>query len=301
MSLRPGRGAFGPGSTAESWLLLAPFLAGVTVLVAGPALLTVVLALFEADLVRASVFRGWGNFAELAGDAVFHTALRNSCIYIAGAVPLRALAAVGMALLLHAQFRGAGTYRTATYLPTAIPDVPYALAWLWILNPLYGPLNLALAGLGLDGPAWLSDPWAARAGLILISAFTVGEGFLIALAARREVPAEMYELAALEGAGRWQTLRRVTMPLLGPTLDLLVLRDTIYSFQSSFVPALVITDGGPPEYATTFLPLFIYRNGFEHLRFGYAASATVVMLLLTVVLIGLQYLVLRRWRYARVA
>ena len=82
----------------------------------------------------------------------------------------------------------------------------------------------------------------------------------------------------MEGAGPWATLRRVTLPVMGPTLLLLVLRDTIYSFQTSFVPALVITDGGPPEYATTFLPLFVYRNGFEYLRFGYAAAATVVML-----------------------
>ena len=67
------------------------------------------------------------------------------------------------------------------------------------------------------------------------------------------------------------------------------------------MPALVITEGGPPEYATTFLPLFIYRNGFEYLRFGYAAAATVVMLVVTAVLVAVQYLVLRRWRYARVA
>ena len=116
------------------------------------------------------------------------------------------------------------------------------------------------------------------------------------MAARVEIPAELYELAALEGAGPVATLRRVTLPLLGPTLVLLLLRDTIYSFQASFVPALVITDGGPPPYATTFLPLFIYRNGFEYLRFGYAAAATVVMLGVTAVLIAAQYGVLRRWR-----
>ena len=291
----------GPGSTSESWLLLTPFLFGVVVLVAAPALLTAGLSLFEADLVRDAVYRGWDNFTELAGDPIFLAALRNSCIFIAGAVPLRALAALGLALLLHPPFAGARGYRAAAYVPTVIPEVSFALAFLWILNPLYGPLNLALGAIGLNGPAWLSDPWAARAGLILISAFTVGEGFLIAMASRRAIPTEVYELAAMEGAGRWHTLRRVTLPLLGPTLVLLLLRDTIYSFQTSFVTALVITDGGPPEYATTFLPLFIYRNGFEYLRFGYAAAATVVVLVLTSVLIGVQYLVLRRWRFARVA
>jgi multiple sugar transport system permease protein len=295
------RNRLGPGSTVESWLLLAPFLVGVTLLVAGPGLITAAMSVYESDLVRARVYRGWGNFRELVDDEIFLTSVRNSLIYIGGAVPLRALAAVGLALLLQARFRGAGTYRTAAYLPTVIPDVSFALAFLWILNPLYGPLNLALGAAGLPGPAWLTDPWAARAGLVLISVFTVGEGFLVAMAARRDIPTEHYELAALEGAGPAQTLRRVTLPLLGPTLMVLLLRDTIYSFQTSFVPALVITEGGPPEYATTFLPQFVYRSGFEYLRFGYAAAATVVMLAVTALLIVGQYLVLRRWRYARVA
>jgi multiple sugar transport system permease protein len=291
----------GPGSSFESWLLIAPFLVGIAALVVGPGAWTMVLSLFESDLVSSSAYRGLGNFQELAGDPIFQIAIRNSLIYVAGAVPLRLVAAVGAALLLHRSFRGAGAYRTATYLPTVVPDVAFALAWLWILNPLYGPLNVTLAAFGIDGPAWLSDPWAARFGLIMISAFTVGEGFLIAMAVRRDIPDELYALASLEGAGRLATLRRVTLPLLGPTLVLLMLRDTIYSFQTSFVPALVITDGGPPPYATTFLPVFVYRTGFQYLRFGYAAAATVVMLVVTVGLIVAQYAILRRWRHARVA
>jgi multiple sugar transport system permease protein len=289
------------GNGLEPWLLLAPFLAGIVLLVLTPAVLTLGLAAFEADLVREPLFRGLDNFVELASDSVFTTSLQNSLIYIAGAVPLRLLAAVGLALLLHLRFRGAGAYRATAYLPTVVPDVAFALAWLWILNPLYGPFNLTLAAVGIDGPSWLSDPWAARLGLIMIAGFTVGEGFLIALATRRAIPQNLYEQAALEGAGPWATLRRLTLPLMAPTLLLLLLRDTIYSFQTSFVPALVITEGGPPPYATTFLPVFIYRNGFEYLRFGYAAAATVVMLAVTAALIAVQYAVLRRWRHARIA
>jgi multiple sugar transport system permease protein len=290
-----------PGSNLESWLLLAPFLVGVAVLVVGPAAFTIGLSLFEADLVTAPVGRGLRNFVELIHDPIFLAAVRNSLLFIGGAVPLRTLAALGAAMLLHRSFRGGAAYRTAVFLPTAMPDVAFALAWLWILNPLYGPLNLTLGTVGIDGPAWLSDPWAARSGLILMSAFTIGEGFLIAVATRRDIPADLYELATLEGAGTWATLRRVTLPLMGPTLVLLLIRDTIYSFQSSFVPAIVVTEGGPAPYATTFLPLFIYRNGFEYLRFGYAAAATVIMLAITAALIAVQYLILRRWRYARVA
>ena len=205
------------------------------------------LAAFEADLLEAPTYLGFENFVELArrpGLPGRRCATPSSSP--PAPCPLRLLGALGLALLLHVRFRGAGAYRTTAYLPTVVPDVAFALAWLWILNPLYGPLNLTLGAIGIDGPSWLTDPWAARFGLVLVAGFTIGEGFLIAMAARVEIPPELYELAALEGAGPFATLRRVTLPLLGPTLVLLLLRDTIYSFQASFVPALVITEGGPP-------------------------------------------------------
>ena len=115
-----------------------------------------------------------------------------------------------------------------------------------------------------------------------MSLFTIGEGFVILLAARQALPRELYELAAIEDATWWDVFRRVTLPLMAPVLLLLFLRDTILSFQGNFVPALVVTDGGPPPYSTTYLPLFVYREGFEYLRYGYAAAATVMMFVLTV-------------------
>ena len=90
----------------------------------------------------------------------------------------------------------------------------------------------------------------------------------------------------------------MTLPLLAPVLALLLLRDSILSLQLNFVPALVITNGGPPPYATTYLSLFVYRNGFEYLRYGYAAAATAMMLLLTLLLIWVQWRLVRRFRAA---
>jgi multiple sugar transport system permease protein len=88
----------------------------------------------------------------------------------------------------------------------------------------------------------------------------------------------------------------VTLPLIAPALALLLLRDTIFTFQLNFVPALILTNGGPPPYATTYLPLFVYREGFEYLRYGYAAAATLVMFGITAAIVWVQWLVLRRWR-----
>ena len=286
------------GEPRGALLLLLPYLAGLIVLVAAPGLATVWLAFHEWDLIRPGVFTGGANFGELLRDDVFLTAVGNSLGFVALAVPLRLLAALGLALLLHRRFRAAGTYRTSVLLPTVVPDVAYALLWLWILNPLYGPVNVALTALGAPAPAWLTDPDAARWAIVLMSAFTMGEGFLVAIAARNQVPRELYELADVEDAGPLNRLRRITLPLMGPTLLLLLLRDVIFSLQATFTPALLVTGGGPPPYATTYLPLFVYREAFEYLRYGYAAAATLSMLFLTGVIVLVQYLVVRRWRRA---
>jgi multiple sugar transport system permease protein len=279
-------------------VLLTPYLFGLTVLVLLPAGTTFALALYEYDLLRPPQFVGGGNFRSLLADDVFLISLRNSLLFILVAVPLRLLGALGLALLLHRRMRGGGAYRTAAYLPTVVPDVAYALLWLWILNPLYGPLNLAL-GVFMDlPPQWLTNPVDARRAIVLMSLFQIGEGFVVLLAIRRTLPPEIYELAAIEGASPSWAFRRVTFPLMAPTLLLLLFRDTIFSFQATFVPALVVTGGGPPPYATTYLPLFVYQNAFEYLRYGYAAAATVVMFGVTLLIVYAQYRVLRRWRHA---
>ena len=279
-------------------LLLLPYLLGLVVLVLLPGLMTFGLALYDYDLIRAPVFAGFSNFAGLVDDEIFQIALRNTLAFLALAVPLRLVAAVSLALLLHRPMTGAGAYRTAAFLPTALPDVAYALVWLWLFNPLYGPINVGLTAIGQAPPQWLNDPDAARWATVIMATFIVGESFVVAMAARNQIPRELYDLAEIEDAGPLNRLRRITLPLMGPTLLLLIFRDTIFSLQASFVPALLVTGGGPPPYATTYLPLLIYRDGFEYLRYGYAAATTVVMIGVTALIVLLQYLIVRRWRRA---
>jgi multiple sugar transport system permease protein len=278
------------------WLMAAPFVIGSVALVIGPAIGTFALALFEWDLVGDVRFVGAGNVRTLADDPVFPIALRNSLTYAAIAVPIRVVAATALASLLWRRRRGAGLGRGAVLAPSVVPDVALAVAWLWILNPLYGPLNLALGASGLPTPAWLTEPSVARWAIVLIAAFQIGEGFAIALAARRSIPRELEETAAATGAGPWSTYARVVLPAMGPALLLLTARDTVAGLQTTLVPALVVTDGGPPPYATTYLPVFVYREAFEYLRFGTAAAATSVMLLVTSAALWLQYRALVRMR-----
>lgn len=285
-------------------LMVTPYLIGLVALVLLPAVITLALAFTEYDLVRPPRWAGLGNLTELVGDPIFRVALLNSLVFALVAVPLRVLLALGLALLLHRRALGVGSARSAAVLPTAVPEIAYGLLWLWLLNPFYGPINQVLRTGGENGltmlgrtpPQWLTDPSDARAAIIGMSLFTIAETFVVLVAARQALPRDVYEMAALEDATGWDVFRRITLPLMAPVLGLLLLRDSIQSLQFSFVPAFVVTDGGPPPYATTYLSLFVYRTGFEYLRYGYAAAATLVMILVTVAAVLVQWRLIRRYR-----
>ena len=272
-----------------------PYLFGLGLLVALPVIGAIYFAFTEFSGVRPPRFNGLDNFTRLIGDEAFWRALGNSAIYVVLAVPLRMAAAVAFALLLYRRAPGIAGARAVAYMPTVVPDAVYALLWLWILNPLYGPLPLFLKSIGVGSASWLTDPWGARVAVALMGVFQIGEAFVIALAARRAIPASLYDAARVDGASGWFTLSRVTLPLMGPVLALLALRDVILSLQVNFVPALLITDGGP-RYATTFLPLYVYRTAFRYFRLGYASTIALTMFALTALIVYVQYRLARRWR-----
>ena len=275
--------------------LASPYLVGLVALVAVPVVGSVVLAFTDYSGIGAVRFTGLENLQRLWCDGAFWRSLGNSLVFVIISVPLRLTVAVAFALLLHRRARGATAGRVAAFLPSVVPDAAYALLWLWLLNPLYGPLALAVGRVG--GPDVLTTPWAARIAIPVMAAFQIGEAFIVALAARRTIPRPLYEAAEVEGAAPWFVLRRVTLPLMGPILGLLALRDVVLSFQINFVPALLVTEGGP-RYATTYLPLYAYRQAFRYFRLGYASAMMLVLFLITAAAVYLQYRLVRRWRYA---
>ena len=270
--------------------LALPFLVGVFLLVGLPALAAVWLSFTDYSGIGAPRFVGLDNFVRLAGDDLFRRAAGNTLLHILMSVPLRMLLVTALALLLHSRFRGASFARAGAYLPTVVPDVAFALLFLWLLNPLYGPLA---AILGRFNPEWLTDPWGARWAVVLVTLLQIGEGFVIALAARRALPGYLFDAARVDGASAWFLLRKVTLPLMAPVLAVLALRDIVLSLQVNFVPALLLTDGGP-SYATTYLPLYAYRQAFRYLRLGYVSAMSVAMFAFTALVIFLQYRMAKR-------
>jgi len=291
-------------------LMLVPYLAGLALLYVVPALLAAGVAFTDFDALSPPRWIGLDNFRRMLQDDEFWNGLRASVVFVVLAVPLRVAGALGLALLLYRSCRGVTFARAAVYLPTVVPDVAYALLWLHIFNPLYGPLNglMVLFTGSFDGTVpgsarptgWLLDPTAAQIAVVVMLAWTIGEGFVLLMAALQDVPRELHESAAIDGAGAWQRFSLLTLPLLAPFLLLLAIRSTIWSFQANFVAAVIVTRGGP-YYATSYLPYWIYLNAAEYQRFGYAAAMMLVMLVATGLIVALQVGASQRWRAASVA
>ncbi|MEZ4530451.1 MAG: sugar ABC transporter permease [Thermomicrobiales bacterium] len=276
-------------------VMLFPYLAGLVLLVLGPGLAGFALSLTDYNAIQPPAWAGLENFRRLPHDHVFRIAVFNSLLYIVLAVPLRLVGALAFARLLQRPSRESLIGRAIVYLPTVMPDLAWALIWLWILNPLYGPLNLMLGAFGIDGPDWMVDPVTARFGIVLMMVWQLGEGFIVCLAALGSVDPDLPDQAAVDGGGAWSTFRSVILPVIAPALLILLFRDTIFSFQANFVPALIVGKGGGPDYATMYLPMYIYNTAFMYLRFGYAASMTVAMYAITGTILFLQYRLTYRW------
>ena len=273
------------------WLLLAPFLLGAAGLVLVPAVLTAGFAFTEYDGLAPARFVGLDTFRDLLGYGELRRSLASTAFFVVLAVPLRVLGGLALALLMARREPLAAPGRVAAYVPAVLPDAATALVFLWLVNPVYGPLALVLAA--ADGPVLL-DRLGARLTIVAIAVFALGEGFLVLLAARREVPPVLYDVARLEGARGAGLFRRVTLPLLTPVLALLSARDLVVSMQVTLVPVLLLTRGGPLG-ATKTLPFLVYERGFRELRFGDAAALALLLFVLTVVVVAVQFRLLRRW------
>lgn len=252
-------------------LFLLPYFLGTIVLIILPAIATISVSVLDYNTISLPTWVGLDNFRRLLSSPYVLTAIRNSLIFLLLAVPMRVLAALLAALFLQNEYRWFNLYRAGVYLPTIIPEVSYALIWLWIFNPVYGPLNTILGAVGLPTPSWLTEPTTARLAIIIMSVFQIGEGFVVLIAGLQTIPRSLYEAAKVDGATTWDMFWHITLPLLVPWLMLLTFRDLVVSLQNTFTPSFVMTYGGP-YYATTFIPLLLYELAFDYFDFGMSAA-----------------------------
>jgi multiple sugar transport system permease protein len=279
-----------------AWALLVPSLALVTALIAYPLATGISLSLHSVVVNRPGLgrpFVGLENYARLLADETVRTALLNTVIYVVVGVISQLLLGLGAAVLLNRSSRLAWVARTAVMLPWFMPPVVAAYMWAFMLDPRYGILTRIAGLLGIDtgSQGVFADPGLALWGVLLVELWRSYPFFaLFFLAGLQSIPEELYEAAALDGAGTWHRFRHITLPMLGPTFVFVGVVTMIASFQI-FSEPYVMTQGGPLK-STTTLVLLMYEQGFRWWRLGLSAAIAVVLFLLT--LAGTLLLRLRR-------
>ena len=266
---------------------LAPALAALLCFFALPVLAGLALSLTDFDLyaladLRNLRFAGLENYARLARDPGFWRAFANTLGFVVVGGPLSVGASLGAALLLCARSaRAQAFFRTVYFLPVVTTLVAVAVVWRFLYHPRLGLLNRALAALGLPGQDWLGDPALAMPALIALAVWkNFGFNMVIFVAGLQSIPERLYEAARLDGASRWQQLRHVTLPSLGPTLAFVALMTLVGHFQL-FAEPYVMTQGGPGD-STRSIVLLLYEQGFRWWSLGEAAAIAVVLFAIVV-------------------
>lgn len=283
-----------PGYNARLRLLLVPYALGLLVLIVIPGILSFSLAFFRYDALSPPEWVGSLNFILAYTDELFQLSVQNSLALILLPVPLRVFGALLVARLFQRGGRFLSWFRAAVFLPTIIPTAAFALAWLWILNPIYGPVNLVLGVFGIEGPGWFGDASWSKYAIVLVSLWQIGEGFIVTLAALQDLPEYLEDAAKVDGASSWQLFWFVILPIVAPILLLLAFRDAIITFQASF-SAIMLTTGGGPYYSSYTLPMFIHEQGFDLLAFGTAGAALWVLYALVGLIVISIFVIARQW------
>ena len=200
-----------------------------------------------------------------------------------------------LALLMNQKLRFRGVFRTIYYLPSVLPGVAFVVLWMWILHPDVGLINTLLSYVGIQGPRWLADPQWALPALLMMSLWGLGRTMVIYLASLQGIPQHLYEAAAIDGAGTWQSFWRITLPMLTPTIFFNLVLSIISTFQT-FTSAFVATDGGPLD-STLFYVLYLFRQAFQFFNMGYASALAWVLFVIILVLTLLIVRSADRWVY----
>lgn len=232
---------------------------------------------------------GTGNYKEILSDSEFWDAARATAIYTVGFVLISAVLATALGLLLNAQRRGRGAISAAYFLPVLISPVVVGVIWQAALDRNTGLVNQALSSVGLGHPGWLINSKLALVAVIFVGTWIhLGFYTMIILSGLQGIDTSVYEAAKLDGASEWQKLRTITLPLLRPTMMVVIILATITGFQSfDFIYTLT---GGGPIGATTLIVQYIYEHAFSTpIQYGLASAAGVILFIVVFAITLLNY------------
>ncbi|MEO3751972.1 sugar ABC transporter permease [Streptomyces sp. B6B3] len=276
-------------------IFLAPWLIGLLGITIGPMIASLYLAFTDYNLLQDPEFTGLENIRRMFSDDRLAQSLQVTFTYVIVSVPLQLVAALGLALLLDRGIRGLPLYRSILYLPSLL-GASVAIAVLWrLVFGADGLVNSFLDLFGIEGRGWVSDPDTALSTLIILHVWTFGAPMVIFLAGLRQIPRELYEAAATDGASRRRQLFSITLPLLSPIIFFNLVLGLIGSFQS-FTQAFIVSNGtGGPNDSTLFFSLYLYQEGFTSFRMGYASALAWLLLIIIGAFTALNFWASKYW------
>jgi multiple sugar transport system permease protein len=274
---------------------LAPFLILYLAFIIGPALYGLLMSFFDTSLVKPGLghFAGFGNYALALQSADFwHSLWHTIWFTILTAIPLIVLSFV-LALLADRVKHGRWFFRLAFFTPYILPSAVVALIWIFIYTPGLGLLETGLDKIGITSPNWLGDPhWAMPSLAVTTIWWTVGFNFVLYLAGLQEIPRDIYEASSMDGAGPWQQIRSITVPMLGRTTTLVAVLQVIASLKV-FDQMYIMTSGGP-NFGTRSILELIYDEGFTNFRTGYAAALSMLFFVVVLAVSAVWFMLVRR-------
>lgn len=272
----------------NGFLFISPWIIGFLVFTAYPLISSLYYSFTQYNMISPPQWIGLGNYISLFQDQNFLIALWDTGYMIVVGLSFITVAAISLSMLLNSKkIRGTGIVFSLIFIPQLVPVVVLSVLWIWILQPGSGVLNVMLGWIGIHGPGWLSDPYWAKPGFIIMALWGAGNVVLIYLAGLQGISPSLYEAASLDGAGALRRAIHVTLPLLRPVILFNVITGMIGMFQT-FAQSFIMTDGGPAN-STLFYSLYLYENAFSYFKMGYASAMAWILLL---IVLGLTILIL---------
>jgi ABC-type sugar transport system permease subunit len=260
-----------------SYFLLLPYVGYFFVFMAYPLLFAFYLTFHEWAIISPQrPFVGLQNYIHLLHDEVFWTSIRNVLVYLSINLPAQMILSLLLALLVNQKLRFRGFFRSVFFMPSVVSGVVVSTVFLWLYSPQFGLLNYYLGMIGIPPQRWITSVSQAMPSISLMASWRqVGYFAVIYLAGLQAIPPVLYKASSVDGASGWYQFWHITLPLLNPTILLVLMVSTIWGFLV-FTEPFVMTEGGPLN-ATTTPALYLYFEAFRYLRMGYAATIGVVL------------------------
>ena len=269
------------------YFMVSPYLIHLLAFTTFPVIFSLFLTFFKWNIIGPMEWTGFGNWERIFNDRLFWKAILNTFKFLIIHIPLQIVVALLLAEVLNRKIFMRGFFRAAFFMPFVISGVVVTILWQQLLGFETGVINRILVSVGLGKVGWLIDPKVAMVSIAIMATWkNVGLYVILFLVGLQTVPKQYYEAADLEGANHWQKFIKITVPMINPTIFMVVVLSTIGGF-SLFIEPYILTGGGPLN-STLSAVLYIYKQAFEYYHMGYSATLGVFFAILVMLVVIIQ-------------